>query len=149
MKKILVGLDNSDPSWRAFDLALELAKSLDLGKVGAIHVGKSTEPLDKAEEMARGEGIEIEKHLVEGSNLDPAVVNFAEREGIELEEHLSGESEADSKIVKFAEEEGYDHIVVGSRGNTGIKRVLLGSVADGVVRKAHCPVTVVRESDIF
>ncbi len=61
MKKILVGLDNSDPSWRAFDLALELAKSLDLGKVGAIHVGKSTEPLDKAEEMARGEGIEIER----------------------------------------------------------------------------------------
>lgn len=47
-------------------------------------------------------------------------------------------------IVSVAEEENCFHIVVGSRGLTGIKRMLLGSVAREVVSLAHCPVTVVR-----
>jgi len=42
-------------------------------------------------------------------------------------------------IVKFAEENGYDHIIVGSHGMSGIDRILLGSVADGVVHRSHCP----------
>lgn len=38
----------------------------------------------------------------------------------------------------------FDHVVLASRGRTGISRVLLGSVAEGVVRRASVPVTVVR-----
>ena len=40
--------------------------------------------------------------------------------------------------------EGFDHVVLASRGRTGLSRVLLGSVAEGVVRRAEVPVTVVR-----
>ncbi len=40
--------------------------------------------------------------------------------------------------------EAFDHIVLASRGRTGLSRVLLGSVAEGVVRRAEVPVTVVR-----
>lgn len=40
--------------------------------------------------------------------------------------------------------EPFDHIVLASRGRTGLSRVLLGSVAEGVVRRADVPVTVVR-----
>ena len=40
--------------------------------------------------------------------------------------------------------EPFDHIVLASRGRTGLSRVLLGSVAEGVVRRAEVPVTVVR-----
>lgn len=47
-------------------------------------------------------------------------------------------------IVGYAERNGYHHIVVGSEGRTGAKRLLLGSVAEDVVTRAHCPVTVVR-----
>lgn len=47
-------------------------------------------------------------------------------------------------IVSYADEQDVDHLVVGSRGSTGLKRVLLGSVAESVVRRAPCPVTVVR-----
>lgn len=47
-------------------------------------------------------------------------------------------------IVDFATRNGYGHIVVGSEGRSGLNRVLLGSVAEEVVRKAKCPVTVVR-----
>jgi nucleotide-binding universal stress UspA family protein len=47
-------------------------------------------------------------------------------------------------IVDYAEEHDVDQIVIGSHGRTGITRVLLGSVAETVVRRAPCPVTVVR-----
>ena len=47
-------------------------------------------------------------------------------------------------VVDYAEEEGIDQIVIGSHGRTGVSRVLLGSVAEKVVRRSPCPVTVVR-----
>lgn len=48
------------------------------------------------------------------------------------------------EIVSFAEEHDISHIVIGSHGRTGASRVLLGSVAQNVVRRAPTPVTVVR-----
>jgi nucleotide-binding universal stress UspA family protein len=49
-----------------------------------------------------------------------------------------------AEIVRIAEEEGVTSIFMGSRGNRGLKRMLLGSVADDVIRHAHCPVTIIR-----
>ncbi|AHY48029.1 Universal stress protein family [Rubrobacter radiotolerans] len=50
----------------------------------------------------------------------------------------------DAEVVALAEEIGAGLIVLGSRGLGGMKRVLMGSVSDSVVRHAHCPVLVVR-----
>jgi nucleotide-binding universal stress UspA family protein len=47
-------------------------------------------------------------------------------------------------IVQYAERENIDLIVVGTRGRSGFKRLLLGSTASGIVTHAHCPVMVVR-----
>jgi len=47
-------------------------------------------------------------------------------------------------LVTEAERQGVSLIVIGSRGLTGLKRTLLGSVADYVVKNAHCNVLVVR-----
>lgn len=55
----------------------------------------------------------------------------------------NGRDPADA-IVAYAETNAFDHIVLGSAGRTGVARLMLGSVAQGVVVKAHCPVTVVR-----
>lgn len=49
-----------------------------------------------------------------------------------------------ASIVKQAEAYGVDHVVIGSTGQTELSRLLLGSVAQSVVRHAHCAVTVVR-----
>jgi nucleotide-binding universal stress UspA family protein len=49
-----------------------------------------------------------------------------------------------SVIVEFAEENDVDQIVMGSHGRSGVSRVLLGSVAETVVRRSPVPVTVVR-----
>ena len=48
------------------------------------------------------------------------------------------------EIIEFAEAEDVDHVVMGSRGRSGVKRLLLGSVAEVVVRHSPVPVTVVR-----
>lgn len=47
-------------------------------------------------------------------------------------------------IVEYADGNGVDHIVMGSHGRSGLSRLILGSVAENVVRRAHCPVTIVR-----
>ena len=47
-------------------------------------------------------------------------------------------------LVEYAEKENMDLIVVGTRGRSGLKRLLIGSVASGVVKYAHCTVMVVR-----
>ena len=51
----------------------------------------------------------------------------------------------DLEIVALAEELGVGLIVMGSRGLGGVRRALMGSVSDSVVRYAHCPVLVVRQ----
>ena len=48
------------------------------------------------------------------------------------------------EIVACTESESIDHVVMGSRGRSGVTRILLGSVAEGVVRHSSAPVTVVR-----
>ena len=67
----------------------------------------------------------------------------AARMAVELTRSLdSGRPEAG--IVQVAEEIGADLIVLGSRGLGGVRRALMGSVSDSVVRHAHGPVVVVR-----
>jgi nucleotide-binding universal stress UspA family protein len=51
----------------------------------------------------------------------------------------------DAQIVGVADELGAGLIVLGSRGLGSLRRALMGSVSDSVVRHAHCPVLVVRE----
>ncbi len=48
-------------------------------------------------------------------------------------------------IVQVAEEEGVDLIVMGTHGRGGINRLLMGSVAEAVVRRAKCPVLTLKE----
>ena len=70
-----------------------------------------------------------------------------EQEGGKVaEKHLRiAERYRAQQIVKVAEDIGAGLIVIGSRGLGGVRRALMGSVSDSVVRHAHCPVMVVRE----
>ena len=66
--------------------------------------------------------------------------------GTVAEEHLI-EGPVAREIVRLAEEIGAGLIVMGSRGLGGIRRALMGSISDSVVRHAHCPVLVVRQEE--
>lgn len=52
---------------------------------------------------------------------------------------------AASGILDYAQEQDIDLVVMGTRGQTGLRRVVMGSVAEAVVRRASCPVLTVRE----
>jgi nucleotide-binding universal stress UspA family protein len=54
------------------------------------------------------------------------------------------EGDPDVEVVAMGEEIGAGLIVMGSRGRGGVRRALMGSVSDSVVRHAHCPVLVIR-----
>jgi nucleotide-binding universal stress UspA family protein len=50
-----------------------------------------------------------------------------------------------AEITGFAEREQIDLIVMASHGRTGLWRLLMGSVAEGVLRRAHCPVLIIKQ----
>ena len=76
--------------------------------------------------------------------LEAEVEKIRSAGGTVAQEHLI-EGWVAPAIVTLAEEIGAGLIVMGSRGLGGIRRALMGSVSDSVVRHAHCPVLVVRE----
>jgi nucleotide-binding universal stress UspA family protein len=78
--------------------------------------------------------------------LDAEVEKLRSAGGALAQGHLA-EGGVPQEIVGLAEEIGAGLIVVGSRGRGGIRRALMGSISDSVVRHAHCPVLVVRDGE--
>ena len=78
--------------------------------------------------------------------LDEQVKKIEQSGGtIPQEVHLLMRGHPDREIVHLADEIGAGLIVIGSRGQGGVRRALMGSVSNSVVRHAHCPVLIVRE----
>lgn len=149
-QKILVGVDGSDKSLEAADYSITLAKNMATQLI-ILNV-LETEPWyygEKAYEWASPEELdkvyEIEKAKIQ--KILNKIKENAKTAGIESITKVLMIPRTDGivkSILKYAEDEEIDLIVVGTRGRTGIKRMLLGSVASGVVTYAHCPVIIVK-----
>ncbi|WP_435117617.1 universal stress protein [Halolamina sp. C58] len=140
---VLVAVDGSPQSDAALDHAIEQFPDADivaLTAVDPVAAGYSTAPGPDAGGYP-GEWIEQANDRAD-TILDNAVEHAADQ-GREIDTVRVTDRPARA-IVDYADEEGVDHIVIGSHGRTGVTRVLLGSVAENVVRRAPCPVTVVR-----
>ncbi|NHV60268.1 MAG: universal stress protein [Candidatus Verstraetearchaeota archaeon] len=143
-KTIMVGVDGSKPAEKAFEVAVDMAKRYDarllivsiysppaIALLGDIppyppkvpkEVAEKIEPLlKKYEEQAKKEGVKV---------VESKIVPTWDNPG--------------AGFVTEAEKQGCALTVIGSRGLTGVKRALLGSVAEYVVKNAHCSVHVVR-----
>ena len=134
MKTILHPTDFSDPAQGSFQLACALASDMKARLIvfhvvpptvaymdGLIdytspdHELKAWETLRRLQQTAwEGYGLEIDIDLAEG---DPA-----------------------SEILKVARQRQCDLVVMGTHGRTGLRHLLMGSVAERVIRKATCPV---------
>jgi nucleotide-binding universal stress UspA family protein len=139
--KILLATDGSREAELAATTAAALAKGTD-SELHVVHVGPFMPMLfstmeEEPARMAR----EARK------TLDGAVGQLEAAGGDVAQAHLrvGGASE---EIVALAEELGAGLIVMGNRGRGGVRRALMGSVSDSVVRHAHCPVLVVRAASI-
>lgn len=154
-QKILVPLDGSEHSGRALEAAVQIAKQFNskimlftvyhvsvapiaspeltmpmIGPVpGATSAGLSSmtaecardfgkKILSEAEAKVRSEKIDVQTEIAEGNAVD--------------------------EIVNSSKKGDFDLIVMGARGLSTIKKLFIGSVSEGVIKKAHCPVLVVK-----
>ncbi len=138
--KVLLATDGSEEADRALRVAVELAEKTG-GELHLIHVWSA--PLYYHPER-HGYPQLYEKQLGEAQQkLGELVERVTVSGGSVAEAHLGAGSPA-HEIVATAEDLGASLVVMGSRGLGGLRRSLMGSVSESVMRHAHCPVMVVR-----
>lgn len=92
-----------------------------------------------------GSNSETPQEVVSNSSVTPHLSdNSSISKGTFETAIVEAETSTASTIVDYAETKNVDLLVIGSRGRTGIKKMLVGSTANEVVKYAHCPVMVVR-----
>ncbi len=143
-RKLLVPTDFSKHADRALALAIELGQEHD----AELHLLHAYE-LPAAVTMAYG--VAIPQAVWDGvqesvtTRLAEAL-DRVEAAGLRGHSHIATGPAADA-IVSAAEAQGVDLIVMSTRGLTGLKHVLLGSVAERTIRTAPCPVLTVKSED--
>jgi nucleotide-binding universal stress UspA family protein len=142
-KRVLCATDGSHSANKAVDYAIDVAKTCGCG-VAFVMVNTTSEAEMASEPRAWDSEIANAADRQVHQPLEAASAK-AKQEGVSDVQYvvLHGRDIA-GNVVKYASDHGCDHIVVGSRGRTGLTRVLLGSIAEQIVREAACPVTVVR-----
>jgi nucleotide-binding universal stress UspA family protein len=147
--KILVAIDGSEISMKAAVYAMDIVKKnksqltaltvLDISTPRRISSSFITAPTYGLKELE-------EKRKEAQQWLDKFEKLAAKENNVKLKSEIIEDpiSRVGSAIVDYAERENVDLIVIGSRGRTGFKKMLLGSVASDVVTYAHCPVLVVK-----
>lgn len=139
IKKILIATDGSEGTKHAIDYGLHLAKMCG-AQVTALFVVDQI-PL---QDVPADSSIVFSVHLLlenEGKNAVNEIKEAGKAVGVEVTPLVMEGSPA-KKIIEVAAD--FDLIVVGTIGRSGLAHLLIGSVAERVVRYAPCPVLVVR-----
>jgi nucleotide-binding universal stress UspA family protein len=140
-RKILIATDGSETAKEAADFGIETLK-FSGAKVYAVYV------IDKTSYGSVPEDEKWSKKIEQFEEVGHGVTSYVEEKakaaGLEAESIVLKGDPAE-EILDFAEGQDVDIIVVGSLGKSGIKRFVLGSVSEKVVRHAKVPVLVVRE----
>jgi nucleotide-binding universal stress UspA family protein len=142
--RILLATDGSEEAELALLTAVDLANRTD-SELHVVHVGFAPVPIG-AEVAPVAADSRLRDKLIEEARsfLDSQVEKIEAAGGTVAQAHLGLTGRPDEEILDLAEEIGAGLIAMGSRGLGGIKRALMGSVSDSVVRHAHCPVLIVR-----
>ncbi len=145
-RRILFATDFSVHSAQAALVALGLASRFGAG-VDIVHAFSVPAQLFGPYEIAPTVDLVGPLRDDARSRLDEAVKSFSEAD-IDVESHLE-EGFASEVVSREAERIGADLIVMGTRGNTGLKHVFLGSVAERTLRVAPCPVLTTKQGDVL
>jgi nucleotide-binding universal stress UspA family protein len=137
---ILLATDGSKEAELAATTAADLANSTG-SELHVVHVGESPLVYHPERHAYRAE---YEKHERESQQLLEAQVERIEGTGATVAQAHLRMGRADEEIVELAHSMGAGMIVMGSRGRGRIRRALIGSVSESVVRHAHCPTTIIR-----
>lgn len=138
-KCVVVPVDFSENSFQAVHVAKQFVE-----KDADLHVIHVTQPWN-AHEIGGSWGQETEEERLRS-------IEKAMKEKLQALNHKDARiaihmGSPPTEIIRYAEEVGAELIVMPSLGKTGLKHFALGSVAERVVRRAHCPVLVLRERE--
>ena len=139
--KILYVTDFSESSEYAGQYAISIA-----GKYGCrLYVAHVVEPFTYADDFGIDYGAQLREMEATARRLLDNTAASMKRTGADVESILlSGNPSAE--IVKFAKEETIDLIVMATHGRSGVEHLLMGSVAEKILRKSPCPVMTVKKT---
>lgn len=143
-KHILVPIDGSETANLAFEKATELARTFN-SQITFVQV-MTLDPYIADEYIKTGktnEMIERARHFI--LNTLQEAQNKVATYGLETQTLLLEGQSVHTEILKVAEQLNIDLIVIGSHGRTGLKKLLLGSVAQTLLSSSEIPVLVVRK----
>jgi len=147
-RTMLVAADFSESSRQAFRVACSLARE-EKTRIVVVHVVEpdcvTAEPVYSGQPSVEFYPIAREPNFDESLKARLREFYVPDR-ALDVEYHASEERDAAGAILRMARELGCDLIATGTHGRRGLDRLLIGSVAETVLRKAHCPVLTLRGS---
>jgi nucleotide-binding universal stress UspA family protein len=136
-KKIVVPVDFSDDSIAAVETAVGVGG--DAATVHVIHVLQDLSPIEPGEVWYTIDAETRKQRTTEALQRRLAAAKIA---GVHLEVAIG---DPGHKITEYSEDIDADLIVMPSHGRSGLRRLLIGSVAERVLRLSHCPVLILRD----
>jgi nucleotide-binding universal stress UspA family protein len=140
-KTIVIAVDFSEHARKALDMGIDLAKQFG-ASVHLVHAFELPMPILTPYEVALPDNFMGDARKAGRRELD-ALEKTAADAGLDVKSHLR-DGPPDMAIDEVAKEVSADLIVIGTRGNTGLKHIVLGSVAERTLRHSPCPVLAVK-----
>ena len=143
--RILIAIDGSDASMDAADYAISISEQYNAELLYALHVihPADADLFGSTGEMTTAAYNTIDMNKEAQKYLDKVKLKANEK-NIQIKTEIIASINIAGGIVDYAEENDINLIVIGTRGLSGFKKLLLGSVATHVITYAHCPVLVVK-----
>jgi len=141
-KKVLVAVDGSENSRTAARTAVSLSKPCDAELIVLHVISRPTYPIVGDEGIANTDYYAAARK--ESKEWIDSAVSLAKSNGVRAVGQVLQSGSIVKAILDYAAENSVDLIVVGTRGLSDFKRLLIGSVSSGVVNHAQCSVLVVR-----
>ena len=147
-KRILVPVDGSENSARAANVAIEVARKFEAELVVLYVIGVPATAVAKAG-LSYGHEIALKEYFEsahkEADTIVDEVIRLAEAKGAKATRLIRDYAvSVVETILEEATKSNVDLIVLGTRGLTRFKTLLIGSVSSGVLHHAHCSVLIVR-----
>ena len=151
--RILVAIDGSTSSMHAIDYAISIAVKND-SQLIILYIIDFYKYTHLSSSIILAPTFGSEKYLEEKSEAEKLMNKIKENFKLKINDNtkskklkteiVEGAKSVATTIMEYAESENVDLIIVGSRGRTSFKKLLLGSVSSNVIKNAHCAVIVVR-----
>lgn len=138
--KILVPIDGSENSKKAYSYASYLSKNLK-GEITILHVADAPPTVYLQSQKVLDEL--LEKYSKAREKVFDEYQELAERESIKIKTKVIFGNPG-QEIVKFSLKDEFDVIIIGNRGIGHLKEMIIGSVSSTVIHDAKCPVLLVK-----